>query len=140
MEDYLRRFILMFRVVLCFSLWLVIHSVHATNATCDAIEAKLSSVREGECSRYPWVEGAKTQQGNSLLYHDVPATEGPELATRVMLVGGIHGDEFSSVTISFKWLHLLQSQLHRHFNWRFIPASNPDGLLAKPGVSRIAVK
>lgn len=134
MENYLRRLILMHYLRVLAALCVFASVEVFANPTCDAIEAKLSSIRDGECRRYPWVVDAKTQEGRHLQYYDLPATKAPAQATKVLLVGGIHGDEFSSVTISYKWLHLLQEQLNRHFNWRFIPVSNPDGLLAKPGV------
>ena len=55
-------------------------------------------------------------------------------APLVLVIGGIHGDELTSVSIVFRWIELLQQpgyvgpQLH----WRVIPVLNPDGLLAKP--------
>ena len=54
---------------------------------------------------------------------------------RVLVVGGIHGDEMSSVSLAYQWLALAEkppadSPLSIH--WRFIPALNPDGLFARP--------
>ncbi len=48
---------------------------------------------------------------------------------RVLLIGGIHGDEFSSVSVVFKWMEILNQHHSGLFHWRFVPASNPDGLL-----------
>jgi hypothetical protein len=48
-------------------------------------------------------------------------------------VGGIHGDELSSVSIAFKWIDLADhfpADASRPVHWRFIPALNPDGLFA----------
>lgn len=102
-------------------------------ATCRAIEDKLSSIQEGECDQFNWQVDALTPNGHGLLYTDIAPTQNPLSAQRILLIGGIHGDEFSSVTISFKWLQVLTQQLQRNFTWRFIPAANPDGLLAAPG-------
>jgi hypothetical protein len=54
---------------------------------------------------------------------------------RVLLVGGIHGDEFSSVSIVFKWLAQLERDPDSRFQWRIVPVLNPDGLLMPPSQS-----
>lgn len=55
-------------------------------------------------------------------------------ARRVLIVGGIHGDELTAVSIVFRWLELLQQPGYDGppFRWRVVPVLNPDGLLAKP--------
>lgn len=53
---------------------------------------------------------------------------------RVLVVGGIHGDELTAVSIVFRWLDLLQqpSGDAEQYHWRMVPVMNPDGLFAKP--------
>jgi len=46
-----------------------------------------------------------------------------------LLIGGIHGDEYSSVSVTFKWLTLLNRFHSGLFHWRIAPMLNPDGLL-----------
>jgi hypothetical protein len=55
-------------------------------------------------------------------------------APRVLVVGGIHGDELTAVSIVFRWLELLQQPGYdgAQYHWRVVPVLNPDGLLAKP--------
>jgi protein MpaA len=45
--------------------------------------------------------------------------------------GAIHGDELSSASLALHWI---QNAEETPFNahWRFIPALNPDGLMARP--------
>jgi hypothetical protein len=50
---------------------------------------------------------------------------------RVLLLGGIHGDEYSSVSVVFKWLEKLDRNHSGLFHWRVVPLLNPDGLLRK---------
>ena len=50
---------------------------------------------------------------------------------KVLLLGGIHGDEYSSVSIVFKWLKTLDHHHSGLFHWRVVPLMNPDGLLRK---------
>jgi hypothetical protein len=75
---------------------------------------------------------AKSVGGRALAMRDVQP-EGAKL--RVMVVGGIHGDELSSSAVALRWLKLADdSPLETPFpvHWRFIPALNPDGLLSQP--------
>jgi hypothetical protein len=55
-------------------------------------------------------------------------------AARVLVIGGIHGDELTSASIVFRWLALLQQNGGESslYHWQVIPVLNPDGLLAKP--------
>ena len=47
------------------------------------------------------------------------------------MIGGIHGDEYASVSVVFKWMDILNVHHSGLFHWHFIPLSNPDGLLRK---------
>jgi len=47
---------------------------------------------------------------------------------RVLVIGGIHGDELSSTALVFHWMaHAMNTPAN--MDWRFVPALNPDGLL-----------
>ena len=53
---------------------------------------------------------------------------------RVLVIGGIHGDELTSVSIVFRWIDQLKQAPGEaaQYQWRTIPVLNPDGLAAKP--------
>jgi len=51
------------------------------------------------------------------------------LGAKVLLLGGIHGDEYSSVTIVFKWMAAMEAAPPSTLRWRMLPLLNPDGLL-----------
>jgi murein peptide amidase A len=77
---------------------------------------------------------AKEQAASSLkTIAAVPATFTTALPpVKVLVLGGIHGDEMSSVALVFRWIALAQAQ-PTGIHWRFVPAVNPDGLLqSKP--------
>ncbi|HEX7640469.1 MAG TPA: M14 family zinc carboxypeptidase, partial [Burkholderiaceae bacterium] len=80
----------------------------------------------------------------------LPAAGAPRF--KVLLLGGIHGDELASVALVFDWIARLQlarsavaGTLHSHpsqatargftmadVGWRIVPLLNPDGLLHVP--------
>lgn len=100
---------------------------------CERIAAKLQSVsREGcERARLQVGDGA-SQQGQALLFRDFEPRGATVTPRRVLLIGGIHGDELSSVSMVFQWMDKLEKERLQPFLWRVIPAANPDGLLAEP--------
>jgi len=51
--------------------------------------------------------------------------------SRVLLIGGTHGDEYASVSVVFKWMKTLDVYHSGMFHWHVIPLLNPDGLLQK---------
>lgn len=88
---------------------------------------KLSTCASAELK--PW---AKSVNGRDILLHEFKPAQRP--VARVLVVGGIHGDELTSVSIVFRWIELLRQPPREaaRYHWRVIPVLNPDGLLAKP--------
>jgi hypothetical protein len=97
---------------------------------CRRISDKLASVSLEEClERNLGVSGGQAVSGAPILFREFPPLDGRRPQGRVLLVGGIHGDEYSSVTIVFKWLRTLDAHHSGLFHWRIVPLLNPDGLL-----------
>ena len=117
-----------------FSLVFVFASIfiaaHANNTKdCSDFSSKLPNVTQAMCdSAQLQPSGARSAQGRALLVRDIrPAS--PRL--RVLVIGAMHGDEFSSAAMALHWLQLAQAAPEAT-HWRFIPVLNPDGLLRKP--------
>ena len=72
--------------------------------------------------------GVRSVKGVQLLTRDIRADD---TKLRVLVIGGIHGDELSSASVALHWISLAK-QLPSDVHWRFIPVLNPDGLMAKP--------
>jgi murein peptide amidase A len=85
--------------------------------------------------------GARSVNGLPLLQREVHANEQAASSMKtiaavpttlpplkVLVLGGIHGDEMSSVALVFRWIALAQAQ-PAGIHWRFVPGLNPDGLL-----------
>ncbi len=102
-------------------------------APCDELVGKLPNLSAALCaSANLQPSGARSVKGRVLYQRDVSA-EGAKL--RVLVIGGIHGDELSSSSVAFHWIRLASQeppQMPMPVHWRFVPALNPDGLLDKP--------
>jgi protein MpaA len=75
---------------------------------------------------------ARSVQGRTVWGRDIrPA----DAKLRILVVGGIHGDEMSSSSLVFHWIALAgtpMADMPQPVHWRFIPTLNPDGLFARP--------
>jgi len=99
---------------------------------CLRIADKLASVNYDECLKRRLEAGSGISvKGAPILYKEYPPLNSRRPLGRVLLVGGIHGDEYSSVSIVFKWMGILDVHHSGMFHWRFVPLLNPDGLLRK---------
>ena len=111
-------------------------SIHSL---CIKIGAKLGSVSEKDCLELDFqYSGGESVQKQPILVkefgpmpHKNPNRGMRTPQARVLLMGGIHGDEYSSVSIVFKWLKILTKHHSGLFHWRISPLINPDGLLQK---------
>ncbi|MBF0214065.1 MAG: murein peptide amidase A [Magnetococcales bacterium] len=100
---------------------------------CSRIGGKLRSVDPLVCQKFNLQPtGALSVNGQPILLKEyLPQPHRPPQA-RVLLLGGIHGDEYSSISIVFKWMEILDAHHSGLFHWRIAPLVNPDGLLREP--------
>ncbi len=104
----------------------------AATAVCRRIANKLASVTFGECMGIDLgPSGGLAVSGTPILIKEYPPLPSRQARGRVLLVGGIHGDEYSSVTIVFKWMGILDRFHSGLFHWQISPLMNPDGLLRR---------
>lgn len=96
---------------------------------CHEVGAKLGSVSISDCLNQNLVHSAFTTARRSLAFKDYPPLAARTPLGRVLVIGGIHGDEYSSVSVLLKWMKILDRHHSGLFHWRFVPAANPDGLL-----------
>ncbi len=98
--------------------------------TCERIARRLGSVELEDCTDSVLTHsGGNSHQGTPILVGEFPPASDRKPLGRVLIFGGIHGDEFSSVSIVFKWLTALDNYHSGLFHWRIVPLLNPDGLL-----------
>jgi len=105
----------------------------SVDQACQQLSQRLQSVQLDDCRRLRLQAGdSATRMGRPLLYRDfLPSPTAPRPG-RVLLIGGIHGDELTSVSIVFQWMRKLDQERPQPFHWRVIPNANPDGLFASP--------
>jgi hypothetical protein len=100
---------------------------------CQRLAQRLGSVSEDSCRRAELgLTGARSVKEMPLLVREFHPLPERLPRGRVLLFGGIHGDELSSVSILFKWIETLDQYHSGLFHWRIVPVLNPDGLLKRP--------
>lgn len=96
---------------------------------CAEFSQKLPNISPKLCQQAQLQDsGARSVKGQSIYVRDLHHSNA---SVRVLVVGGIHGDELSSVSLALHWLQLAQ-EIPADAHWRFIPLLNPDGLLSSP--------
>ncbi|MBI1890348.1 MAG: succinylglutamate desuccinylase/aspartoacylase family protein [Burkholderiales bacterium] len=101
---------------------------------CARLSPRLPGVSTEACRQAGLAPaGAASQLGFPILKRQIfPAKvsadrHGP---VRVLLLGGIHGDELTAAAIVFRWMQWTQTSPAQQFQWNIVPVVNPDGLLA----------
>jgi murein peptide amidase A len=105
-----------------------------TDAWCNDLGRRLHSVSVESCrAQHFLATDERTSGGRALVLRDIPATgKNTAKAPRVLVIGGIHGDELTSVSTVFRWLDWIAEARPAKYSWRIIPLANPDGLLIRP--------
>lgn len=105
---------------------------------CRDWASRVPGLTDATCSQiHLHASGHHSVKGLPLQYTDLlPEGDIPSPMRRVLVLGGIHGDELTSSTLAIYWLQMLQnspeSTPRRSTYWRFVPLLNPDGLLTTP--------
>jgi protein MpaA len=106
-------------------------SQQAIRELCTRIGNKLGSVSVKTCLDAGLeATGGWSESGTAIGVREYPPMlERKQPKGRVLLLGGIHGDEYSAVSVVFKWMKTLDKYHSGLFHWHVVPAANPDGLL-----------
>ena len=107
------------------------------NQWCTPLVNRLPKISLVQCQNSALeASGAVSQKGFPLLIRDIPANNNQDSLAhkqpiRILLIGGIHGDEKTASAIVFKWLDKFRTpSFANEFHWKIAPVVNPDGLLA----------
>jgi len=100
---------------------------------CQSVTRVIPQIKPKHCLKAELKPAAvKSVNGHQIMLREFKPAHAP--VARVLVVGGIHGDELTAVSIVFRWIELLQQPYSDglQYHWRVVPVMNPDGLLAKP--------
>lgn len=100
---------------------------------CQRLSGNLHSLSLASClSSGLLPTGATSRDGFPILARDIAAVrKNAGRPLRILLLGGIHGDELTAVAIVFKWIALAQLPPAQGYHWKIAPVVNPDGFLAE---------
>ena len=110
----------------------------APDTACPLLLPRLPGISRAQCQAARLApSGAVSRNGVPLFWRDVPPVGVAPNVTplRVLVVGAMHGDEPTAASLALRWIGFAESRVQptrRPVHWRFIPALNPDGMLAKP--------
>ncbi|MBQ0929456.1 succinylglutamate desuccinylase/aspartoacylase family protein [Ideonella sp. 3Y2] len=100
-------------------------------AWCRQVSSFLVDLTAARCQQAALLPGdGRSVRGVPLWFRDVRPAAPPRL--RVLVLGGIHGDEMASVNVVFDWLDRAVKAADPGIHWRMVPLVNPDGLMRKP--------
>ncbi len=119
-----------FYSIILFSTLLPIAEANPIDKLCEEIGNKLGSVSVKDCLSQHLLSSEKlSHKGRPLAYKIYPPLENKKPRGKVLLMGGIHGDEYAAISILFKWMEKLNQYHSGLFHWHVVPLMNPDGLL-----------
>lgn len=107
----------------------VLSAAHRLADWCQALGGHLQALPPAQCRDTGLQLGlGRSVRGVPLWSRDVQPPTG---ATRlkVLVLGGIHGDELASVSLVFDWLARAVAAPAPNIQWRMVPLVNPDGLM-----------
>ncbi len=103
-----------------------------TEQACKKISDKLASIGYRECLSIGLQPSTHLSSRHfPILLKEYPPLKNKQPKGRILLVGGTHGDELSSISVVFKWMKTLNKHHSGLFHWRVSPLMNPDGALQK---------
>lgn len=97
---------------------------------CQQISDRLASVQYKNCLAAKLESTDCTSvKGFPMLVREFPPLSGRNPNGRVLVIGGTHGDELTTVSVVMRWINQLSNNHSGLFHWRIAPLMNPDAVL-----------
>lgn len=94
---------------------------------CMDLQLKTAEVRSPEQRLLTYKEFIPTEKGGEPI----------RPKGKILFISGIHGDEYSAISITYLWMLAMQKSKHkRNHHWLFLPLTNPDGLFRSDPATR----
>jgi hypothetical protein len=98
---------------------------------CSTLSKSLPGLTAARCKAAELQTASqKSVEGRPLSVRDIKPRAAPRL--KILVLGGIHGDEMTSSTIVFDWIERARKVNTLDIHWRMLPLVNPDGLIKQP--------
>lgn len=101
---------------------------------CEVLSKDLRSVDRQRCMGHSWKVEAMSPGGHAIPSLYWGKEEKPN--RKILILGAIHGDEISSISMVFRWIDFLNrtkpDSYLRENRYFFLPLMNPDGYFARP--------
>jgi hypothetical protein len=98
-------------------------------AWCKNLAPRIPVVTAAQCHAL----GLAPSGGRSVQSQPIMVLESAErTGTRVLLIGGIHGDELTATAATLRWASWLDKAGAKGIHWRVAPLVNPDGMFKRP--------
>ena len=99
-----------------------------TISFCRLIDSRLSSVSFRHCLAQELRDSSfRTTGGQPIFYAQYSARSEQKPLGKILVLGGVHGDELTSVSTTYLWMQNLKRFHSGLFDWRVVPLVNPDG-------------
>ena len=103
---------------------------------CEAISNRLASIEYESCETAKLEPtGCFSVNGFPILIREFAPLKDRKPQGRILIIGGTHGDELTSVSVTMRWIEKLNKHHSGLFHWHMVPMMNPDGVL-KAGATR----
>lgn len=101
---------------------------------CKTLSKKLRTVKLDGCKSFNLTTMGKISTlGNPLTHREILPNEDVSPKGKILFLGGVHGDEYASISLAYLWLQkLIEPENPSPFHWLFLPVVNPDGLFQSP--------
>jgi len=116
----------------CLDIESVTQSKQLIDDACQKISTRLASVKFSGCmAANLQMTGCSSVKGFPILMSEFAPVKERKPQGRILIVGGTHGDELTSVSMTLRWIAKLNSHHSGLFHWHIVPMMNPDGVLKK---------
>ena len=109
------------------------NNIALVEQACKKMSDRLASVKYKSCLAAKLkITGCSSVKGTPILAREFPPLKGREPIGRILVIGGTHGDELTSVSVTMRWINQLRKNHTGLFHWHMAPIINPDAVFKKP--------
>lgn len=101
---------------------------------CHDWSKKLRTVEYAPCLDFSLQHNEfRSVKGQPLVHKEFTPPPQKRPKARVLAIGGVHGDEYSAISIGYLWMKtMLDNPQAIEHHWLFLPLANPDSLFFNP--------